>query len=213
MSTRLRNLSQQFDFGKLYIPEDIVTMSSPCTPHSNGRELTEVLPPLGTHWSGRLFVGSANAVRLNPHIVGESVILRFVSSNDVICRNLIECILPDNSNGSAAMETCIRQHAQPVLDMLHNGETVIVHCQEGISRSVTFVAALLQLHAFNCNYLFDASRYGNAYIASLRLLPNGHHVNATDINFGFAGILYKLFNDYRTLNPNTQVSELYPCHF
>ena len=195
-----------------------IPIKSPVTPGANeGTRITLITPPAGTQWKGKLLLGSELAVSLLPDdMLADSIVVRFIEPSELTrdkeYKFVFEHVLNDNHTGVSAMKEAITDSVPIILSLLRNGSTVIVHCHAGISRSVTFVLALLQQHAFNCSIAYDASNYGQNHIKQLRIDPanRNHHINETAVKLDFCSLLYDIYLELMLQYPFVTFLPNYP---
>jgi hypothetical protein len=217
--------NRKISLPKLNIPKldigkapSFIPIASPATPDPNsGTQMTLITPPVGSQWSGKLLLGSELAVsRLPDNNLRDAIVVRFINpsalTSDKEYKFVFEHVLNDNHTGVDQMREAIEEIVKIILQLLRSGATVIVHCHAGISRSVTFVLALLQQHAFDCGIAYDASNYGQNHIKHLRIDPanRNHHINQTELKLEFSSLLYDIYLNLMIHHPSAIFLPEYP---
>ena len=182
----------------IFIPENLINRQyRPSTPPAGTTaHVTTIIPKIGTPFNGTLLLtgilGISDMSAKNE--LDDAIVISFYDDPAIIinCKHRIKWLLSDDSGeGTIAMKKVIDAHTREVIDLLKDGEKVVIHCKAGISRSVAFVCALLMLHAKDCGFEcpFESANY---HIADLRIDPENprRHLSMTSINLGFASILY-----------------------
>jgi protein-tyrosine phosphatase len=159
--------------------------------------ITSIIYPLQNQFRGKLILANLAAViaKQNEDLIDENTtIISLCPINEHLCDDhRVYSNLQDEPSDSAyyTMRQIIRDEIPRLLQLLNDPEhTVIVHCKMGISRSVTFVCAILLQHAFDNNItVIDQSDVIN-HVRTCRIDPiSNRYLQTTDPNLVFEILL------------------------
>ena len=189
---------------KLKIPKRSMQLLLPSLPGTP--PLSTPLPGSGDHVThfpelGQFYLTNVRGLeKMIPHMLPETHVISFVELDFVLPiqeGNHHQCLLPDGIGGTEEMAKCIVEFVPPVLQWLREGLPVVVHCQEGISRSVTFATAVVMAWKHQNNEIMSPDDVIE-YIHKLRVDPENpqRHLNKTEVKFCF---MCELYHYYKTL--------------
>lgn len=144
-------------------PRDSI-LPPPCTsvPYTT-EAVQDVIPPIISEFVGGKLI-LANRAAISTIVSENDPINLIVISLTPLIEPIAELgenhhIYPiyDNSHSSEQMKNIIRLNIRWILNILTNpimNKTIVVHCEGGVSRSVTFIAAIILQHAYDINHPF-----------------------------------------------------------
>lgn len=157
-----------------------------------------IQPIVGSFVGGRLILANRAAIPtiISKNDPNELIVISLVPSMEPIVglgENHRTHWVHDNCSNIEQMKNIIRSNVRWILSILTNpvmNKTIVVHCEGGVSRSVTLIAAIILQHSYDINRPIVDYYALIEHIKAARFnSTTQQHSQRTDPNFGFATLL------------------------